>query len=363
MEKERAAAKHAAEVLGHQVVAAEEFGAKASSPQIACLAGIREADVVVLMLGPRYGAKQSGGVSATHEEVLEARNRKPLLVFVQSGVESEPEQAALMAEIGGWETGLYRDGYDSVEDLGPKVTRALHRFELAHATAPLDPAALRTRASRLFSQVERGYRQGGTTLEFALAVGPETSLLRPAEMESQALLDAMQQHALFGRPPLFNRSLGMRSDFSGEALVLSQGDRHSEAASVQLWPSGDMLIQLPIPPAAGGMGFGVVVEETVLGQLLAAVGYAAWMLARVDPTERLSHVVPAARLLGEHAGAWRTKAEHDASPNSGTIPWRQGEHQEPVFLGQAHQVRAALAMDGQRIVEDLVVLLRRRWNN
>lgn len=32
-------------------------------------------------------------------------------------------------------------------------------------------------------------------------------------------------------------------------------------------------------------------------------------------------------------------------------------------LARPHQVRQALTMDAQRTVEDLVVLLRRRWNN
>lgn len=53
MEAERAAVKRAIEVLGHQPVMAEDFGARASSPQVACLAGLRDADLVVLILGPR----------------------------------------------------------------------------------------------------------------------------------------------------------------------------------------------------------------------------------------------------------------------------------------------------------------------
>ncbi|MGV7180700.1 DUF4062 domain-containing protein, partial [Xanthomonas axonopodis] len=96
MEAERAAVKHAIELLGHQAIMAEDFGARASSPQVACLSGVRDADLVILVLGPRYGTKQAGGVSATHEEVREARSRKPLLMFVQSGVEAELDQAELI---------------------------------------------------------------------------------------------------------------------------------------------------------------------------------------------------------------------------------------------------------------------------
>ena len=66
MEAERAAVKDAIETLGHQPLMAEDFGARPSSPQITCLHGVREADVVVLVLGPRYGSRQPSGISATH---------------------------------------------------------------------------------------------------------------------------------------------------------------------------------------------------------------------------------------------------------------------------------------------------------
>ncbi|WP_372381414.1 DUF4062 domain-containing protein [Xanthomonas sp. NCPPB 1754] len=200
MEAERAAVKHAIELLGHQAIMAEDFGARASSPQVACLSGVRDADLVILVLGPRYGTKQAGGVSATHEEVREARSRKPLLMFVQSGVEAELDQAELIKEVGKWQGGQLWDGFVSADDLGQKATRAIHRFQLTQAVAPLDPTGLSDCALTLFPRIERGYQQSGTVLQLAVAAGPDTTVLRPAEMESQPLLEAMQQHALFGKP-------------------------------------------------------------------------------------------------------------------------------------------------------------------
>ncbi|MCC5074113.1 MULTISPECIES: DUF4062 domain-containing protein [Xanthomonas] len=363
MEAERAAVKQAIELLGHQAIMAEDFGARASSPQVACLSGVRDADLVILVLGPRYGTKQAGGVSATHEEVHEARSRKPLLMFVQSGVDAEQDQVALIEEIGKWQGGQLWDGFASASDLGQKVTRGIHRFELTRAVAPLDPAGLRDRALTLFPRIERGYHQSGTVLQLAVAAGPDTTVLRPAEIEAQPLLDAMQQHALFGTPAVFDRSLGMKAGLNGEALALVQEAQRSDGASIRLWPNGDLLISLPVPLPERGMGLSVVVEEDIAGKLESAISYAAWLLAHIDPTERLSHVVPAVRLLGEHAGAWMTRAEHEASPNNMQVPYRQGEHQAPVLLSPAHRVRQSLSMDAQRMVEDLVVLLRRRWNS
>lgn len=113
MEVERAAVKRAVERLGHGPIMAEDFGARPSSPQVACLGGVRESDLVILVLGSRYGVPQAGGVSATHEEILEARNRKPILVFLQAGAEPEDSQVALINEVGGWEGGLFRQEFAS----------------------------------------------------------------------------------------------------------------------------------------------------------------------------------------------------------------------------------------------------------
>jgi hypothetical protein len=54
MEEERTAARQAAETLGHTVTAAEDFRASPQTPQQVCLGAVRDADVVVLLLGARY---------------------------------------------------------------------------------------------------------------------------------------------------------------------------------------------------------------------------------------------------------------------------------------------------------------------
>jgi hypothetical protein len=81
MEPFRAAAREAVEQLGHTAVLAEDFGAQPRSPQIACLDGLRQSALTILIIGERYGAKQSSGISATHEEFREARDRRPILAF------------------------------------------------------------------------------------------------------------------------------------------------------------------------------------------------------------------------------------------------------------------------------------------
>ena len=63
---------------------------------------------------------------------------------------------------------------------------------------------------------------------------------------------------------------------------------------------------------------------------------------KVDPTQRLTHVAVAAKISDADYLGWRTEREKDANPNSITP-------------------RAALRLDAARIVEDLIVSLRRQW--
>ena len=98
-EQFREAVAEAIETLGHTVLRAEDFPASPATAQQACLGAVRDSDVVVLLLGERYGAPQPSGLSATHEEYREARERKPVLVFVESGVTLEPSQRGFVDEL------------------------------------------------------------------------------------------------------------------------------------------------------------------------------------------------------------------------------------------------------------------------
>ncbi len=113
LESYRDAADTAARALRHEVKRAEDFGASPDSPQQACLTGVRLADVVVLLLGERYGQLQASGLSATHEEFREAREHSTVLAFAQQGVEREEAQQALLAEVRDWTVGVYTAGFST----------------------------------------------------------------------------------------------------------------------------------------------------------------------------------------------------------------------------------------------------------
>ncbi|GGK16721.1 DUF4062 domain-containing protein [Luteimonas terricola] len=361
MEAERAAARHAIHVMRSEAVMAEEFGARASSPQVACLQGLRDADAVVLILGDRYGAKQESGVSATHEEFLEARGRKPILTFVRTQ-DPEPDQTAFIREIGEWAGGGLYQTFTTPENLGDHVIRALRDLELARAGTPLDPAALVRRAVDIMPEQTRD--QSEMQLHLTLAPGPQAALLRPAQIEAHQLADDLAQRAYFGQPPILDRRIGIDHRLDDQALVLFQGDRYHHKAEIRLWGTGCARLVLPIGRSTD-MGFAALIEEEVAERIEAGLAFFAWLLARIDPTERQSHVALAARIAGRDAMAWRTRAEQDVSPRSGSITvWgREGEREAPVQLTPAYMARQALAMDARTVAEDLLVLLRRRWKD
>lgn len=219
---ERQAARRAVETLRYQPIMAEDFGAQPHSPQVACLQGVRDSDLVILILGERYGAIPPGSsLSATHQEYREARASKPVLAFVQQGITPEPEQSAFIDEVQGWSGGLFRGGFDGPEDLQAGIIRALHDVSLATAVGPLDQGDLIRRAEA-FMPTERRNDAGEPLLHLALAGGPTQRILRPVELEAPELAEHLLQSALFGEHRFFDRGKGNETRPLEADLVVRQ---------------------------------------------------------------------------------------------------------------------------------------------
>ena len=353
----RAAAREAVQTLRHQPVMAEDFGAKPDSPQMACLGGLQSADLVVLIMGGRYGYVQgSSGVSPTHEEYLEARGTKPILMYVQEGVERDEQQAKFLSDAQEWQGGQFRAGFKTAEDLGRMIVRDLHDFELAHASVPLDARALCAFAVDMLPSGRRGGQGGSPSLSLAMMPGPLRKALRPAQLEEPALAEDMHRQALFGDPRLFDKSKGIKSGIDAGVLVIEQ----ERGARVELGEGGGVALRLPLNRDSGSRdGFSssfAIIQEDVERELAAAMAYLNWLLERIDPTRRLSHVALAASIdAAEHMG-WRTLAEQAASPNSGTMRMG-GSKESPAIVDLP---RAELRLQPQLAVKDLTVSLRRQ---
>lgn len=179
----RLAAREAVTMLGFEPIMAEDFVARPMSPQVACMDGVRQSGAVVLLLGERYGGVQASGLSATHEEYREARERRPVLAFVQDGVSLEPRQAEFLNEVQGWTGGLFRGAFSGPEDLKPKIVQALHALDVQKATAPFDADEALRRALAAIPPERTSVYEPSTTVSVAVAGGPAQQVLRPSEIE------------------------------------------------------------------------------------------------------------------------------------------------------------------------------------
>ena len=350
----RAAVADAITLLGHQVLRAEDLSASPATPQQACLGLVRDSDVLVLLMGARYGAVQPSGLSATHEEYREARERKPVLVFVEDEVAPEALQAEFLGEVQAWASGRIRRGYRDPGSLKEVVTRALHDHELATSHGAFDEAECMERARSLIPANERGVG-GGAELLVAVAAGPYQQVIRPAELDEPTLVVDLQRDALFGDYAVLDPSEGTTVTVRGSRLILKQ-----DSGEVSVDQAGSIRVVKSLRPNPQSRGFEMpsVIQEDVQTLLVRSLRFVASTLDRIDPVRRLSDVVVLANLSGAGWMPWRTRAERDANPTSGQMG-SHGDAASTVTLTPSRRHRQALAHDAVRIAEDLTVLLAR----
>ena len=89
---------------------------------------------------------------------------------------------------------------------------------------------------------------------------------------------------------------------------------------------------------------------------MSGLGFANILLEHIDEVQRLTHVAIAAHIEASDYMGWRTQAEQDASPNSGTM--RMTDEELPSI--HLDVIRAQLRMVAPELVEDLMVRLRRQ---
>jgi len=352
LEPLRDAAEEMVDTLGHEVIRAEDFEASPDSPQSACMAGVRESDVMVLILGSKYGYPQASGLSATHEEYREAREARPVLAFLEDGMDPEPEQLALIHEVQGWEKGHYTSSFDGAKDLRAKVLRGLHDFALANASAPLDEGGV---ASQSLDLVPHSPSGSGALLVVSVAGGPARQVLRPAELEDAELHRFLSSEALTGANSVLNLTVGTRTSMDADTVILRQDD----GAFVSLSETGGIVVaQQALEDNASQMGIESLIEETVTERISRALLCIGGILDRVDQPRRLSHVSVTAALLRVAYLEWRTKEEQAQNPHTATIG-TSSKDRILVQLSPPVRRRAALAHDTHKLTEDLAVRLRR----
>ena len=349
-ESYRDATAEAVRILGYEVVRAEDLGAATTSPQQACLAEVRQSDVVILLLGARYGEKQPSGLSATHEEYREARGRRPVLAFVQDNVQHDAQQREFIQEVQEWETGNLTVSFSTEDALRDAVTRQLHRLAVS-TTQSIDEGELLAFAEQRIDAA--GATQRKPQLALSLAFAPRQEILRPSELEDRALARAIQKEAFFSTNPLLTVEAGTQTVVRGEWLILSQ-----EGVSIELNSTGDLVVhQAAVAASRDSLALAALIEEDIRQSLVVALKFATTILDRIDSVHRLSRVAIIAALTGVGYQAWRTRAEHAASPNAMTMGQSQGH--AIVHLNPGIRARTEIGQRTEELANDLTVLLRR----
>jgi hypothetical protein len=149
---------------------------------------------------------------------------------------------------------------------------------------------------------------------------------------------------------LFEAGEGTAAETPGNSLIIRQA-----RSWLALDAEGTMAVVRPLHRVPiGGLGMPAVIEEDVRADIEAVLRFVTQVLDRLDGERRLTHAVPSVALLGVGYGAWRTQAEHMASPNSMTMNMTDGD-------GASVQLPPATRAerDPTRDAEDLTVLLRR----
>lgn len=353
LEDERDAAATGIETLRHVPRRAEDFGASPDSPQIVCLAGVRECELTTLILGATYGAIQPSGLSATEEEYREAKElHRPVLAFVQAGIDPEPRQAAFMADVRQWVGGQFSGTFESPTMLTQQVTRALHEFELAQASGPVDVDEMRGRAVAALP-TPGPFHMPTPRIAMAVAGGPRRSILRPEEIEDEALARRLQQEAMFGPAAVLDPGGATQVRHSGHSLSIDQAD-----GALRVDEEGTIVIEQPAWDPHARAFMPALIHEEVMERLERALQLAGSVLEQLDPLHRLSDIVPAATIIGTSYGAWRTRAEQERSPQQMEVNVH-GRERPVVTLATPRLHRAALSSQGPQLARDFTVLLRR----
>ena len=348
----REAARSAIETLGLQAVMAEEFGASPNAPRAECLAAVRDADVMILILGAEYGDLQASGLSATHEEYREARESIPVLAFVHQGSSRAGDQARFVDEVRGWESGHYTGSFTAAAELRDNVFRALFEFQGAVEAMPLDADALNERAGELLPEHSFG---GSAELVVAVAVGPARAVLTASQLDDAELHRYLLGEALTGANAVLSTTAGTQQHPTRESIVLDQRDGRRQ---VELYTDGSIRVTQPaIRSSSPIQALPALIEEDIADRIARVLEFGGMVLDHIDPANRTSHFAVRVLLSGVGHLPWRTRDEQARSPHSATMSIYPHDRLE-AHLTPPVRRRPALRQQSRELAVDLTASLK-----
>lgn len=258
--------------LGHEPRRFEDFGARPVPSREACLRGVKDSDVYLLLLGPNYGhVFPETGQSATHDEwVAAVTEGMPQLVFRKVGVEYEPKQEEFAQLVGDYGHGAFYSEFDNAVDLQAKVAQALRSLEASPPVLTFSP---------LDSPVDIEWREGRDVPVGAF--GPQTWLElhattpTPNRRSSRELRELPDQLVSWLRNAgVVPNTAGVQPTLERDALVIElddpdHGARHGThegtLRGLRLAASGQVSLWWSLP----GDSLGAIVDPDALTAVVA----------------------------------------------------------------------------------------------
>lgn len=202
LEEERDALPALIRAIGHIPRRFEDFTAQPVPSRDACLAGVEDADIYLLLLGPRYGERlPDSGLSPTEEEWTVARRRgMPILVFRKLGGDFEGAQRKFAERVENYVSGRFRSTFTSAVDLLSKVAEKVRELAEEAGSLVWEPLDHPLAAEWIITQEGLSSAGLGATLELhflPLKVGERLSAVA-LERLPEGLARLGREHRLFG---------------------------------------------------------------------------------------------------------------------------------------------------------------------
>jgi hypothetical protein len=236
-------------VLGHEPVRFEDFTAQPVPPRAACVEAVTTSDIYLLLLGEHYGERMPDtGRAPTAEEWAVARPLgKPIVVFKRTGIDPDSDQAAFIAEVESYRTGVFRDSFGSTAELLEKLPAAIEAA--AASIQPLRPRQLEQPAPVVWRDDARYPTATGTVLETHLVPVGSVDRLRAGDLNelSRRVARVARDSALFDEREPLDVSV-MESEV---AVRLDRRSTHEERG-VRVRTDHSVMVWRALPSEMGG---------------------------------------------------------------------------------------------------------------
>lgn len=294
--------------LGYVAIRSEDFPAQPNTPQQACLQEVRESNVMVLLLGAKYGTIQPSGLSATQEEYKEAeRIGKSVLVFIESNTEPDQRQKQFIDKFRSWNSGKIFDYFSNLTELKSKVMRSLHRLALDNA-GPFDSGSVTKRAEDFIENDLTN--RGDTLLLFSLVGSPKNQIIRPVVLNDSNFQQRIDQYAKAEHSVLESNEKTNKS-IRNKWLILQQS-----FANIKLSQDGEIVIHKNLMANRDYRDvLPVIIKESVSEHILGILQFCTNILDEIDTVKNIFQIAVAVRIAGNSSFPWRTEMDHKKSPN------------------------------------------------